>query len=182
MSRRVLATAAVALFATVSIAAGGCSSTVDRQSVQEGLPVHLGNLEYNVQISRLLNPNDAEDQAYLQGAPPLPRNDYYLGIFLQVHNHGSSTEKLPTRYVVTDTEHDVFLPVPVQNDFALPLGGTVPAHGQVPDRESLAASGPIEGLMVLFLIHTSTTENRPLILKIPAAPGDGHPARIELDL
>jgi len=182
MSRRALATTAVALFATVSIAAGGCSSTVDRQYVQEGLPVHLGNLEYNVQISRLLNPNDAEDQAYLQGAPPLPRNDYYLGIFLQVHNHGSSTESLPTRYVVTDTEHDVFLPVPVQNEFALQLGGTVPPHGQVPDRESMAASGPIEGLMLLFLIHTSTTENRPLILKIPAAPGDGHPARIELDL
>ena len=49
----------------------------------------LGNLEYNIQISRFLNPSDQEDKAYLKGAPPLPRGSYYLGIFLQVHNHGS---------------------------------------------------------------------------------------------
>jgi hypothetical protein len=181
MSRRALATVAVALFATVVLATTGCSSTIHRLSVEEGIPVQLGNLEYNVQISRFLNPSDAEDEAYLQNAPPLPRNEYYFGVFLVVHNHGSTTESLPTRYEVTDTEHNSYEPATIDNDFSLPLGGKVPAHGQVPDRESAAANGPIGGLMLLFLIRNSATENRPLVLKIPAA-GNGHPGRIELDL
>ena len=182
MSRRAIATAAaVALTAISSVAASGCSSTIERISVPEGTPLNLGNLEYNVQISRLLNPSDPEDQSYLQGAPPLPLNDYYFGVFLQIHNHGSSTESLPTRFAVTDTEHNVYTPVPVHNQFALPLGGTVPAHGQIPDTESMAGTGPIGGLMLLFLIRNSATENRPLTLKVPAA-GNRHPCRVELDL
>lgn len=141
----------------------------------------LGNLEYNIQISRFLNPSDQEDEAYLQGAPPLPRDSYYLGIFLQVHNHGSKPAGLPTRYVVTDTDRNVYLPVPVDNDFTMPLDGTVGGGGQIPGKETIAANGPIEGLMVLFLIRTPSVENRPLTFKIPAA-GNGHPARVELDL
>jgi hypothetical protein len=182
MSRRALATvAAVALVVIASAATSGCSSVDHRQNVSEGTPIFLGNLEYGVQISRFLNPNDAEDKAYLTGAPPLPRDAYYFGIFLQVHNHGSEHASLPTRYAVTDTEHNVYTPVPVQNDFAMPLGGTIGAGAQIPDIESAAGSGPIDGLMLLFLIRNPSVENRPLTLKIPAA-GNAPPGRIELDL
>lgn len=182
MSRRGLATvAAVALAATLAAAASGCSSEERRQNVAEGFPVFLGNLEYNVQISRFLNPSDDEDVAYLEGAPPLPRDSYYLGIFLQVHNHGSKPAGVPTRYAVTDTDRNVYLPVAIDNDFTMPLDGTVGGGGQIPGRETIAANGPIEGLMLLFIIKTPSVENRPLTLRIPAA-GNAHPARIELDL
>src|SRR5438477_5400198 len=145
MSRRPLATVAtVALSLIASLVAGGCSSSSDyhRLSVEEGIPVFLGGMEYSVQISRFLNPKDAEDKAYLQGAPPLPRDAYYLGIFLQVHNHNSTRTGLPTRYDVTDTEHNAYLPVPVHNGYAMPLHGSVAPGGELPDPESAAGSGP----------------------------------------
>ncbi len=182
MSRRALATAAsVALVATLSVGMSACSSAERRQNVAEGVPIFLGNLEYGVQISRFLNPSDAEDKAYLDGAPPLPRDAYYLAVFLQVHNHGSTHESLPTRYEVTDTGHHVYLPVPIDNDFAMPLSGTIAAGARIPDPETIAANGPIEGLMLLFMIRNPSVEDRPLTLKIPAA-GDRSPGRIELDL
>jgi hypothetical protein len=178
MLRRALA-AAIVVVLTAAVA--GCSSTEDRLSVAEGTPVTLDNLSYNVQISRYLKPAELEDQAYLKGAPPLARDEQYLGVFLQVHNHGSTKEGMPSRYEVTDTEHNAYQPVPIDNDFALPLGGVVGAGGRLPNPETIAANGPIDGSMLLFLIPQSSAENRPLTLKIPAAAG-GAPGRVELDL
>jgi hypothetical protein len=181
MSRRALAVAA-ACAAALPLAAGGCSSEQTKLSVGEGTPVTLGNLRYTVQISRYLNPSDPEDQAYLQGAPPLRRQDNYLGVFLQIQNQSSGTaQSLPTRYDVSDTEHATYTPVPLDNDFSLPLSGKVPAGRSVPKPESAAGTGPIQGSMLLFVIHQSSTENRPLTLKIPAA-ANGTPARVELDI
>jgi hypothetical protein len=170
-----------ALVAAAAIAAGGCSSTQHDLSVAEGSPVTLGNLEYNVQITRFLNPADAEDRAYLQGAPALPQDDYYLAVFLTVDNQGYSKSSLPTRYEVTDTEHNTYTPIAIHNVFALPLSGDVPARRQIPNPDSVPASAPIGGMLLLFLIHEASTENRPLTLKIPAA-GNRAPGRIQLDL
>lgn len=164
-----------------ALGAGGCSSEQTKLAVAEGTPVTLGNLKYNVQISRYLNPNDAEDQAYLRGAPPLGRTDNYLGVFLQIQNNGSKSVSLPTRYTVTDTAHDVWDAVPLDNDFSLPLSGSVPAKRSVPNPESAAANGPTQGSVLLFIIPESAAANRPLTLKIPAA-GNRAPARIQLDL
>jgi hypothetical protein len=181
MSRRALAVAA-ACAAAASVGAIGCSSALTKLSVFEGTPVRLGNLQYNVEISRYLNPSDPEDAAYLRDAPPLRRGDDYLGVFLQVDNESSMTKQgLPTRYQVTDTEHNVYTPVPLNNDFSMPLGGRVAAGRSLPNPGSAAANGPIQGSMLLFVINQSTAENRPLKLKIPAA-ADGAPARVELDL
>src|SRR5438046_7074272 len=141
MSRRALALAA-ACAAALPLAAAGCSSKQTKLSVAEGTPVTLGNLQYNVQVSRYLNPSDPEDEGYLQGAPPLPRDDYYLGVFLRVQNESSTTrQSLPTRYEVSDTEHTTYLPTPLDNDFSMPLSGDVPAGRSVPNPESAAASG-----------------------------------------
>ena len=170
-----------ALVAAAAIAAAGCSSTQHDLSVSEGTPVTLGNLAYNVQISRYLNPADQEDKSYLQGAPQLPRDDYYLGVFLTVDNEGYSKASLPTRYEVTDTEHNTYTPVAIDNEFALPLEGEVSARGRIPNPTSIPANAPIGGLMLLFLIHETSTENRPLTLKIPAA-GNAAPGRIQLDI
>src|SRR5436190_1640636 len=117
MSRRLLAVAA-ACAATAALAAAGCSSTQTKLAVAEGTPVTLGNTEYSVQISRYLNPSDPEDEAYLQGAPPLGGRDNYLGVFLQIQNKGQQRVSLPTRYDVSDTADDVFTPAPLDNDFS----------------------------------------------------------------
>src|ERR687885_2615986 len=107
MSRRALP---VAVALAAAAAAAGCSSALTKLAVFEGTPVRLGNLQYNVEISRYLNPSDPEDAAYLRGAPPLRPNEDYLGVFLQVDNESSTTKQgLPTRYQVIDTEHTVYV-------------------------------------------------------------------------
>jgi hypothetical protein len=182
MSRRALVAAVAACAAGLSLLGAGCSSKQTDLSVAEGTPVTLGNLRYTVEVSRYLNPSDPEDQDYLQGAPSLAPEDNYLGVFLMIQNQSSGTaQSLPTRYVVTDTEHTSYTPTPLDNDFSLPLGGKVPAGRSVPNPESAAGTGPIGGSMLLFVIHQSSTENRPLTLKIPAADR-GTPARIQLDI
>src|SRR3954447_9987948 len=174
---RLICLAAAALVGTLLV--GGCSSEQTSLSEKEGAPVHLGDLSYNVVITRYLNPNDDEDVDYLQGAPPLPDDQYYLGVFIQVANDTDSTQSLPQTLNVVDTEGNRFDSVPMDNPFTLPLGSQVDAGDSVPSPESVAANGPIGGSMVLFLIDQSSTENRPLELEIP---GSGETGRIELDL
>jgi len=167
------ATSAIALFA-------GCGSSNESLSVKEGEPLTLGDLQYNVQITRYLNPADVEDKSYLQGAPPLPNGDYYLGVFMQVKNEGDTVQALPRDFKVVDTDGNAFHATPLSNDFALALGSQMDAHGEVPASDSAAATGPIEGSMVLFLVSQAAIESRPLQLQIPSASGPT--GQVELDL
>ncbi len=146
----------------------------------EGMPLHLGDLSYNVVISRPLNPNDVEDRQYLQGAPPLPDDQFYLGIFIQIHNSGDSSQTVPTDFKVIDTQQDSWMAVPLHNPFALDLGSPIGGGGSLPPAESAAANGPIQGSLVLFLVDQSANENRPLELEVPSTSGEA--GRIELDL
>ena len=79
-----------------------------------------------------------------------------------------------------DTVGQRFKPLPSRNAFALPIGGNVPANGSLPEAESTAANGPIQGAMVLFLIDEGAIQDRPLILDVPSATGSG--GTVELDI
>ena len=56
----------------LSSAVAGCGEE-ELTEVVEGEPIELAGLDYNVQITRFLNPDDAEDAQYLVGQPPPPR-------------------------------------------------------------------------------------------------------------
>jgi hypothetical protein len=167
----------VALVAAVAVA--GCGSGPGLTS-KEGSPIKLGDLSYNVVITRYLNTNDVEDSAYLKGAPPLPDGAYYLGVFVQVHNSGDSAVSLPQTLSVVDTQGDQYDSVNLKNPYALPLGSRVRANESLPLAESAPANGPIGGSLVLFLLGRKATEDRPLELTVPSDTGDT--GRIELDL
>jgi hypothetical protein len=159
----------------------GCGDHPDSDlSVGEGQPLKLGDLVYNVQISRPLNPTDPEDKAYLADQPPPPNDKLYLGVFMQVENDSDTPQELPSEMTVVDTAGSEFQPLPNRSEFALDLGGTVPGDRQAPDLESTAANGPIQGAMVLFLIDEAATELRPLRLDIPSP--DGEVGEVELDI
>jgi hypothetical protein len=159
----------------------GCETNPESDpSAEEGQPMKLGELLYNVQISRFLNPGDPEDEAYLAGQPPPPDDKLYLGVFMRIENESDTTQGLPSDFKVVDTEGTEFDPVPSTSLFALELGGTVAANDQVPGLESPAANGPIQGAMVLFLIDEAAIEDLPLTLGIPAAEGSG--GEVELDI
>lgn len=172
--------AALALIA-ISLLAVGCGADVDEEKdVKEGEPVKVGELRYNVQLTRFLNPANVEDRDYLTGQRPAPSGQKYLGVFLQVENASDSSAPLPEDYEVRDTRGTLFRPVPSRSLYAMPLGGQLEPDGELPARDTTAASGPIKGAMILFLVREQTADNRPLELEIPG-PGD-EVGKVELDI
>jgi hypothetical protein len=172
-----LVLAATVLSGLVLAACG--SSGADSLQVKEGESVELGGLRYNVLFSRFLNIHDQEDRYYLTDQPAPTPDQLYLGVFLQVKNVGDSPATLPTTFTVSDTVHHHFDALPSKSDFAFPVGSKLDPDTEVPDPDSPAGSGPIQGALVLFNVTDSVTENRPLTLEIP---GPGGPAEVELDI
>jgi hypothetical protein len=177
VGRSRLGLVAVLLAAVVLLAACGEEEELD---VVEGEPVELGELLYNVQLTRFLNPNDPEDEAYLRGQPAARPDQEYLAVFMTVDNEGDTTADLPDEMTIRDTRDNTYLPVDSESEYALELGAPVEAGEEVPAPDTPAASGPISGAMVLFLVDRAVTENRPIELEIPSQ--SDVEARVELDI
>jgi hypothetical protein len=169
-----LAIAALALGATA------CGEE-EEETVVEGEPIELGDLHFNVQITRVLNPTDVEDAEYLEGLPEPPPGQDYLAVFMEVENEGDEAATLPTaeQMEIKDTTGATFEPVESESLFALELGATVEGGGEVPAEDTAAASGVVQGAFVLFLVDQAAQQNRPLELELEA---DGERGAIELDL
>ncbi len=148
--------------------------------VPEGEPLELGELTYNVQITRYLNPFASEDSTYLQGAPEPGEDQQYLGVFMQITNHGDSEATVPG-FTIRDTRGTTYEQVPLakENAFALQPGTTIAPGKRVPGVETAAGNGPVEGALTLFIIDSAANENRPLKLEVP---GDGETGEVELDI
>ena len=167
--------AALALAAAllVGVLLSGCNTNPEADlSVDEGQPVKLGDLLYNVEISRFLNPRDPEDRAYLAGQPAPPNDKLYLGVFMLIQNESDTAQQVPADFKVVDTEGTEFKPIPSNSLFALKLGGTGGRQRPAPRTESTAANGPIQGSMVLFLIDQSRNRG--------SAPDPPHPVKLRL--
>lgn len=149
--------------------------------VVEGEPIELGDLRFNVQITRFLNPNDTEDGEYLEGLPEPPPGQDYLAVFMEVENEGDEVLRLPSaeEMEIMDTTGAVYEPVEAESVFGLDLGGPIPAGETAPATDTAAASGPVKGAFALFLVDQAVNENRPLELEILA---DGEEGIIELDI
>lgn len=146
----------------------------------EGEPLHVGELIYNVSITRFLNPNITEDEAYLSGAPEEPTGKSYLGVFLQIKNETDEPIGSANEYSIVDGSHRVYEPVDLETEFSLDIGAEVPAGGVLPVPDSVPASGPTQGALILFLVDDDVSEERPLELEVVDA-GDGE-GMIELDI
>jgi hypothetical protein len=163
------------------VGAAGCGYSPGKEG-EEGTPIELGSVEFNVQLTRFLNPNDHEDKAYLAGqkVPPAPSNAY-LAVFMTMKNHASTSTTVPStgQMTVTDTTGAGYQAIQSTTPYAAPLGTTLPAHGEIPVPDSPAASGPTQGSVVLFLVPQAITENRPLELEIDH---QGETGTITLDI
>jgi hypothetical protein len=174
-----LALAAVALAAVALLVACGEEEELD---VVEGEPVELGELSFNVQLTRFLNPDDPEDEAYLRGQPLRSADQQYLAVFMTVDNEGDQPAELPSTMTIRDTRDNTYQPLDSASVYALELGTTLPAGDELPRPDTPAATGPIRGAMVLFRVDRAVTENRPIELEIPSASTGGEQAQVELDI
>jgi hypothetical protein len=179
---RWLRIALAAVLAAGIIAVAGCGKT-PLNDIVEGQSFEMGDLRYNVLYDRFLNPQDIEDADYVSGQPPAGKK--YFAVFVLVENNGGDDLTLPQRpdfritdTTITDTAAG-YEPVESNSKFSFPYGATIGKDEKVPAPDSVAASGPTQGAMVLFLLDDGVTENRPLQLHIS---NQGEEAQIKLDL
>jgi hypothetical protein len=149
--------------------------------------VKVGNLYYQVQISRELNPFSDEDSSYLQGLTKsqlsLPTGDIWFAVFLQAYNTTSHPQKPASDYYVTDTLGARFTPLPNPDPNAFSYRpATIAPKGQLPTITSLAYTGWTQGEVLLFKFPYTTYSSRPLILHIVNPADPAQQSRIELDV
>lgn len=171
--------ALAALLVPLSLVAAGCAANKPTE-VEEGEPLDLGGLVYNVALTRFLNPDNVEDKEYLVGQPPPPSGSDYMAVFLTILNEDKGTA-LPSAhtYQVYDTTGAVYRPLESRSPFALDVGASVPVGEELPIEDSTAATGPTESAMLLFLIPASAPDSRPFKMEVQSVLGDG---QIQLDL
>lgn len=188
-----LALVILALSATLLLGACGDSHTKVTTGTYAGESgvnapyLDVGPLVYEVQLSRELNPYDAEDATYLQGLTPAQRKlapgEEWFGVFIQVYNHTSQTQTATDSLTITDTQENTYIPVVPggSNPFSY-NGGPVQAKSQIPEPNSIAENGPTQGALLLYKIKVISLDNRPLILKIVDQSDESQTASAELDV
>jgi hypothetical protein len=175
------ALAAVLFCALAILGVAGCGNDLGKEA-DEGVPIQLGDLKFNVQETRSLNPSQPDDKEYLEGQQlPTPAGKFYLGVFLTIENTGDNPVRVPTNaeMSVVDTTGAAYQSIPSHTDFAAPLGSVLAPGADIPAPGTAAANGPTQGALVLFLVDESLNENRPPKLEIDF---QGETGDIELDL
>jgi len=186
-----LAALLAAVLATAGLSACGNHPDKSARIVRaetEGLYLDVGKLKYQVQVSRALNPYDAQDKAYLVGVPEdereLASDAVWFAIFLRVQNE-TDREQLPSAAIeIVDTQEQIFEPIGFEADnvFAYRSTEPIPAGEVLPLENTPAYEIPARGALLLFKLKNSTLDNRPLELKIE---GRGLPQQtgiIDLDV
>jgi hypothetical protein len=186
----------LALLAVVAVfALGACgdshtkvaTGTYAGESGANAPYLDVGPLSYEVQLSRELNPTNAEDAAYLQGLSVAERQlapgQEWFAVFVQVYNKSSQPLSSASDLTISDSQGNTYVPVvPSQiNPFAY-RAGTVAAKGQLPVADTTANSGPTQGALLLYKIQTVSLDNRPLELKIVDPTDSTQTATAELDV
>lgn len=180
MRRRLSIITLLAALVASLVAFSGCGAEEEEFHGVEGEPLELGELLYNVQITRFLNPDSIPDSNYLEGAEPLAEGEQYLAVFVRIINEGTEIETVPEGFEIESSRDETFEAMAIENAFAMPFGAEIAGEGQVPEIGSPAASGPIKGSMILFAIPEEATEDRPFELLIEGPSGE--PGVVELDL
>ena len=141
--------------------------------------LNLEGIDYNVFITRELNPRIQEDAAYFSDeAPP---GEALYGVFIQACNGSGDARAPANRFILRDNQNNMFepKPLPADNQFAYHPRELGPDEC-IPEIGSVAQLGPTAGAMLLFQLPLAVTENRPLELEI--AGQDGDKLTYELDI
>jgi hypothetical protein len=180
----------------VLLASGGlaaCGNHHDEEAriqhiENEGLYLSLGELKYQVQTSRQLNPNDVQDKYLLHGVPAAERalksDEVWFGVFMQVENEADAAQSPSGDIEIIDTQEEVFKPLVLEdsNLFAYRSSEPIPPGEILPLKDTPAYDTPIRGSMLLFKLKRSALDNRPLELKIEGTTAPQQTGIIDLDV
>jgi hypothetical protein len=177
------------LAALVALGAAGCGNKEDSTNLgsTEGIYVTVDDLKYQIQISRILNPADREDQSYLIGLPPgeePAKDEVWFGIFMRVENDTGQERPAAEDFKIVDTQGQEFEPIEVDTSLnafdyeprPIPAGQLLPQVG------TAASDNTIQGELILFKVKAGSLYNRPLEFEILSRSGHADDARIDLDV
>jgi hypothetical protein len=178
----------LALATVCAAALAGCANKVETRTIgeTEGIYIDVGDLKYQVQLSRIINPNDEEDRAYLAGLPAgteQPKSDEaWFGVWMRVQNvRSKQTFPAAEEFSISDTQEHSFTPIQLENNpFAYKAQNLKP-RTIVPDTNSPAGEGVIQGSLILFKLTTESLANRPLEFKIQS-PSSADVGIVDLDV
>jgi hypothetical protein len=181
---RTLIVALMALVGACALAACGNKESIRTEAATEGPYVDSGPLQYQVQISRQLNPADEEDKGYFVGVKDpegqVRPDETWFAVFVKVFNRTDDSHIPAKDFEIEDTVGKRYEPVEVGADNVFAYRATqIPSGGQLPGTDDVANEGVIGGSMLLFKLTLDSLANRPLVLHIKSA---GTPPEAEIDL
>jgi len=168
--------------------AAGCGNKLETVTLgeTEGIYLDIDELKYQVQISRYMNPNDVEDRSYMIGLPSStaqPAGDEtWFGVFIRVQNTTDETIAPANDFTIVDTQENVYRPIPIDtniNPFAY-KPDPIPPKSLIPEADSVASEGTIQGSLLLFKVKTESLQNRPLEFRFKR--GSGTTGVVDLDV
>lgn len=180
-----LATPVIALAAALVLSACGSKQEVFKEAETEGIYVNVGELKYQVQISRALNPAAiSEDRTFLEGVvEELGPGEVWFAVFVRVENETDRPIVPAQRFEIIDQQEKVYEAVEIGESNAFRYSGDpVEPRSYAPAPDSVARQlGSIGGMLQLFKLKRETLDNRPLELTIRTdVPADE--AVVELDV
>lgn len=175
------------LAATLAVGACGNKEEIVTHGETEGVYVDVGELKYQVQISRQLNPYSVEDKAYLVGIPPQDRelkdDEVWFAVFIRVQNETKHALSPAEEFEIEDTQETVYRPLELAPTNLFAYRPTrMPPASLIPQVDSVAAEGTIQGSLLLFKIPGPSLDNRPLELVIKSPIPGGDPGTVDLDV
>ena len=171
-----------------ALLAAGCGNKQDTVTFgeTEGIYLDIDELKYQVQISRYMNPSDVEDRSYFVGLPTgtaEPAGDEtWFGVFIRVQNQTDRAIAPANDFTIVDTQEQVYRPIPLDanvNPYAYqpdPIG----PRSLIPQADSVAAEGTVQGSLLLFKVKNTALQNRPLEFRFRR--GSGQVAVVDLDI
>jgi hypothetical protein len=184
--KRIVTLACAAAFSLAVSACGAGEHAKTSDNLGPGY-VQVGSLNYQIQISRELNPYSDEDRYYLDGLSTsqrqLSRSDEWFAVSLQVFNWTNAAHTPTTDFYITDTLGERFTPLTNSSPNAFSfVASSIPAGGRSPAIDSAAYAGWTQGELLIFKIPYTTLVNRPFILHLVDPADATRQSRIELDV
>ena len=171
-----------------ALLAAGCGNKEETITIgeTEGIYLDIDELKYQVQISRYMNPSDVEDSSYFVGLPQgtaQPAGDEtWFGVFIRVQNQTDHPIAPANDFQIVDTQENVYRPIPLDtsvNHFAYKPDPVGP-KSLIPEPDSVASEGTVQGSLLLFKVKTSSLQNRPLEFRFRR--GSGQVGVVDLDI
>lgn len=180
------------LLIVLACATFGLAACWDREETittgeSEAVYVTLGELQYQVQLSRQLDQFSAGDRDLLKGVPVAERelapDEIWFGVWVRAVNGTETAQALADEFVIKDTTGREFKPVELDttSPFAyrpveIEGGGVYPLPG------SASGQSPTTGAFLIFRMPVSALDFRPLEFEFGSSELSGKVSAVRLDV